>query len=82
MNWYEQIAQLVEQQQYANSIPTSCSMALSLFQGCLENPRRFYTRTKELSKFYLNELKTYRHEYVSTEVIENCKKSLTNIINS
>ena len=37
---------------------------------------------KELSKFYLDELKTYKHEYVSNEVIENCKKSLINIINS
>lgn len=37
---------------------------------------------KELSKFYLDELKTYKDEYVSNEVIENCKKSLINIINS
>lgn len=37
---------------------------------------------KELSKLYFNELKTYKNEYASTEVIENCKKSLTNIINS
>ena len=37
---------------------------------------------KELSKFYLDELKTYKDEYVSNEVIENCKKSLINIMNS
>ena len=37
---------------------------------------------KELSKFYFNELKTYKLEYVSTDVIKNCKKSLMNIINS
>lgn len=37
---------------------------------------------KELSKFYLRELKSYNKEYVSTDIIENCKKSLLNIANS
>lgn len=37
---------------------------------------------KELSQFYLNELKTYNIEHVSNDVIENCKKSLIRIISN
>jgi hypothetical protein len=37
---------------------------------------------KELSKYYLEELKTYKNEYVTTDVISNCRNSLLNIINS
>lgn len=40
---------------------------------------------KELSKFYLNELETYNSdvsEIIEDDIIENCKKSLLNIINS
>jgi len=37
---------------------------------------------KELSKYYLEKLKTYKNEYVTTDVISNCRNSLLNIINS
>jgi len=36
---------------------------------------------KEISTFYLNELKSYNNEYVAVDVIEKCKKSLYNIKN-
>lgn len=37
---------------------------------------------KELSKYYLEKLKTYKNEYVTDDVISNCRNSLLNIINS
>jgi hypothetical protein len=37
---------------------------------------------KELSKYYLEELKTYKNEYVTSDIISNCRNSLLNIINS
>lgn len=36
---------------------------------------------KELSKYYLEELKTYKSEYVTDDVISNCRNSLLNIFN-
>jgi hypothetical protein len=37
---------------------------------------------KELSKHYLEELKAYKSEYVTDDIISNCRNSLLNIINS
>lgn len=35
---------------------------------------------KELSKYYLNELKSFNNRYISEDVVKNCKNSLLNII--